>query len=69
MTIAELEAEFTKHDLCAVGVLDMNFYKITNVSKMINSHLALLKSNPGNARYLPFWNRLRDVEQKLKQDQ
>ena len=63
----ELEAYFATATI--PETLDMGFYKITNVKKMIDSHLALLKSNPGNARYLPFWNRLRDVEQKLKQDQ
>lgn len=55
----ELEAYFATANL--PDTLDMNFYKITNVKKMIDSHLALLKANPGNARYLPFWNRLRDV--------
>ncbi len=61
MTIEQLQAELAAHDLSAIGVLDMKFYKILNVSKMIDSHLALLKANPGNARYLPFYNRLRDV--------
>ena len=62
----ELEAELAAHDLDAIGVLDMGFYKITNVKKMIDSHLALLKANPGNARYLPFYNRLRDVALTLQ---
>lgn len=52
----ELEAYFATATL--PETLDMGFYKITNVSKMINSHMALLKANPGNARYLPFWDRL-----------
>lgn len=52
----ELEAYFATANL--PDTLDMGFYKITNVKKMIDSHMALLKSNPGNARYLPFWNRL-----------
>lgn len=52
----ELETYFATARL--PDTLDMNFYKITNVKKMIDSHLALLKANPGNARYLPFWNRL-----------
>lgn len=60
----ELEAYFATATL--PETLDMGFYKITNVSKMINSHMALLKANPGNARYLPFWNRLVAVEQKLQ---
>ena len=62
----ELEAYFATATI--PETLDMGFYKITNVKKMIDSHLALLKSNPGNARYLPFWNRLKDVAQTLKQD-
>ena len=60
----ELEAYFAIATL--PETLDMGFYKITNVSKMINSHLALLKANPGNARYLPFWNRLVAVHDKIK---
>lgn len=52
----ELEAYFATATL--PETIDMNFYKILNVSKFIDSHMALLKSNPGNARYLPFWNRL-----------
>lgn len=55
----ELEAYFATATL--PETLDMNFYKILNVKKMIDSHLALLKSNPGNARYLPFWDRLVSV--------
>ena len=60
----ELESYFATATL--PETLDMGFYKITNVKKMIDSHMALLKSNPGNARYLPFWNRLVAVEQKLQ---
>ncbi len=55
----EIEAYFATANL--LDTLDMGFYKITNVKKMIDSHLALLKANPGNARYLPFYNRIKHV--------
>lgn len=60
----ELEAYFATATI--PETIDMNFYKILNVKKMIDSHMAPLKANPGNARYLPFYNRLRDVAQKLQ---
>ena len=60
----ELEAYFTTATI--PETIDMNFYKILNVKKMIDSHMALVKANPGNARYFPFWDRLVAVAQKLQ---
>ena len=65
-TLPELEAYFATAKLPAT--MDLDIMKILNVREFINSHVAILKSNPGNGRYMPFYNRLREVAQKLKQD-
>ncbi|MCP4145657.1 MAG: hypothetical protein GY752_10300 [bacterium] len=31
---------------------------ITNVPQMIDSHIKMLKGNPGNRTYLPYYDRL-----------
>lgn len=31
---------------------------VTNVGKMIRSHVSILEANPGNRVYLPNWDRL-----------
>ena len=32
--------------------------KVQNVGNMINSHVKILEANPGNAGYMPYYDRL-----------
>jgi hypothetical protein len=32
--------------------------KVQNVGNMINSHIKILEANPGNAGYMPYYDRL-----------
>jgi len=40
--------------------------KIMNLRKCIDTHMELLKNNPGNAKYLPFYKRLVRIAEKLQ---
>jgi hypothetical protein len=35
-----------------------NESKVQNVGNMINSHVKILEANPGNAGYMPYYDRL-----------
>lgn len=35
--------------------------KITNLKNFINKHVSMLKANPGNPVYLPYYERLKKV--------
>jgi hypothetical protein len=35
-----------------------NESKVQNVGNMINSHVKILEANPGNAVYMPYYDRL-----------
>jgi hypothetical protein len=39
---------------------------ILNLRKCIDTHMALLKANSGNAKYLPFYRRLVAIAGKLQ---
>lgn len=42
--------------------------KSTNTRATVDSHIATLKSNTGNKRFMPYYNRLKQIYQTLKND-
>ena len=65
MTVPDLKAAFSVATIPqTMQLIDAIF--ITDVKKCIDSHIALLESNPGKKNYLPFYNRLVMIAQKLK---
>jgi len=56
MNIQQLETELLK--ITNPKVLVFPFGKITNHNIFIEIHLSYLKSNKGNKRYMPYYNRL-----------
>jgi hypothetical protein len=50
-----------------INQLELNhFTKITNLKTFVDRHIGYLKANSGNRRFLPYFDRLHDVYNKLK---
>lgn len=62
-TIKELE-DFFNQDIPEVVVLNP-VETIVDTNKFISSHIGYLKANSGNARYLPYYDRLIALKKKL----
>lgn len=65
MTLNHLENFFNKVELPPEVWLSESEH-ITDVKKMIDSHLKILKANSGNRSYLPYFDRLVRLRAKLE---
>jgi rubredoxin len=63
--ISKLEHLFMNFQLPTPPVQLNSATKIIDVSKFIQSHLSIVKAQNGNPRYLPYLNRLTELEQYL----
>ena len=64
--ISELEHFFNTVPLLPPPVKLNQCTKIIDISKFINSHLAIVKANNGKRVYLPYLNRLQELKQYIK---
>jgi hypothetical protein len=65
LTVDELLIELQKHDLQRCLQLDAATY-IENIFNTVKSHEMYLKANPKNKAYMPYYNRLVKILQKLE---
>lgn len=63
--ITELENYFVSIEKPNYPIRLNNSGLIIDCSKFINSHLATIKANPNNVRFLPYLNRLNELKQVL----
>lgn len=67
MKLIDLEFNLRKHDLNR----DMNFETgvyIINLKNTVNGMIKILKSQSGNPAYLPYYNTLFNIYQKLEDE-
>lgn len=57
-SLAELEAYFETRKIPPDTVKIDSATTVINPSKFVKSHLSILKNNPGNKRYKPYYDRL-----------
>lgn len=65
MNLNDLEKEYKKIELPEQIVMDESTI-ILNPKQFVSSHISILKSNTGNKRFKPYYDRLLEVYNKLK---
>ena len=66
MKLPELEEWFNNQDLPQTA--SIKIWKIHDVRKFIVGHITTLKYNPGNATYLPYYERLMELKAYLEKN-
>lgn len=59
--LKEIEGYFKEYPFSKKSLEINNHTKITDLETFVNSHISILKANPGNKRYLPYYERLYKV--------
>lgn len=67
LSVDEIINKLQMHDLQRSLQLDATTY-IENVFNTVKSHEMYLKSNSGNRAYMPYYNRLLKILQKLEEN-
>lgn len=66
MNINQLEEYFNSIDLLESIQLDQCTF-VGNVKQLIDSNLLYLRSHPGNKRFMPYYNQLLQLKDKIEQ--
>jgi hypothetical protein len=61
VTLKTIEDYFKDYTFSDSEVVINEAEKITNLKTFINTHISMLKANPGNPVYLPYYERLKKV--------